>query len=253
MATNAGLNRTEALISVEKLKSRFLFGVDLTDDDGNEIPQDTLEAAIMAAVDILETDLDITITPTTYTERRDYIREDYMNWAYMLLYHFPVISVTSVKAKFPNNADFITFPDDWVVLYKEIGELRLVPVSGSIQSYNIGNAGFLPHMFHWTEVPQFFEFIYVAGFANDAIPVLLNQIIGKLASIEIFHITGDLIAGAGIASYSVGLDGLSQSIGTTSSATNAGYGARIINYLKDIDRGVKLLRRYYKGIQTTVT
>jgi hypothetical protein len=64
---------------------------------------------------------------------------------------------------------------------------------------------------------------------------------------------GDLIAGAGIANFSLSMDGLSESVGTTSSATNSGYGARVIQYR---DRLKKLIlpaiKRSYKTIRTFV-
>jgi hypothetical protein len=72
------------------------------------------------------------------------------------------------------------------------------------------------------------------------------------ASLGPFHVFGDLIGGAGIANVSLSMDGLSQTIGTTSSATNAGYGARIINYLKQLKEQIPLLRRYYKGLRMVV-
>jgi hypothetical protein len=76
--------------------------------------------------------------------------------------------------------------------------------------------------------------------------------VGMIASMGPFNIAGDMIAGAGIASQSIGIDGLSQSVSTTSSATNAGYGARIIQYQKDVKDQIKHLQNYYKGPRLTV-
>jgi hypothetical protein len=73
------------------------------------------------------------------------------------------------------------------------------------------------------------------------------------ASMGALNIAGDLIAGAGIATKSLSMDGLSQSISTTASATNAGYGARILQYNKEIDERMKNLRNYYLGIQMVVS
>ena len=73
------------------------------------------------------------------------------------------------------------------------------------------------------------------------------------ASIGILNIAGDLIAGAGIATKSVSVPGLSQNIGTTSSATNSGYGARIGEYQKELKAMIPNLRRYYgKGTRMVV-
>jgi len=77
-------------------------------------------------------------------------------------------------------------------------------------------------------------------------------VIGKLAAINIFHQLGDIILGAGIASQSLGIDGLSQSISTTSSATNAGYGARITGYLADLKQARVDLKNKYDGNALTV-
>ena len=57
---------------------------------------------------------------------------------------------------------------------------------------------------------------------------------------------GDLLLGAGIASQSISMDGLSTSTGTTSSATNAGYGARAIQYRKRLTMLLKSIRRKYR-------
>jgi len=77
----------------------------------------------------------------------------------------------------------------------------------------------------------------------------LMDLIGKAASIHILNTAGDLIIGAGIANKSTSIDGISASIGTTSSPTNAGYGARIIQLQKDINRMLPVLFRKYNGVQ----
>ena len=90
---------------------------------------------------------------------------------------------------------------------------------------------------------------YLTGFTE--IPTDLLNVIGKTAAINIFHIAGDLILGAGIASFSLGVDGLSQSISSTSSATNAGYGARILGYQDDIKKMMPILIAKYGGFTVT--
>jgi len=58
--------------------------------------------------------------------------------------------------------------------------------------------------------------------------------IGLQAAIHPFNILGDLAIGAGIASMSVSVDGVSRSINTTASAENAAFSARIIQYHKEL-------------------
>ena len=98
-------------------------------------------------------------------------------------------------------------------------------------------------------IPNYWRVRYLTGFTE--IPADLLNIIGKVASINVFHIAGDLILGAGIASFSLGIDGLSQSISSTSSATNAGYGARVIAYQEDVKKLMPILKAKYGGFTVT--
>lgn len=79
------------------------------------------------------------------------------------------------------------------------------------------------------------------------LPGSILHCIGMLASMFVLNPAGDLISGAGIANLSIGIDSLHQTIGTTSSATNAGYGARIIQYAKDLKELLPRIRRFYFG------
>lgn len=94
-------------------------------------------------------------------------------------------------------------------------------------------------------VPAIWHFTYRAGFEPGTAPPDIKHAISMWAAIGVLNIAGDLIVGAGIASKSVSLPGLSQNINTTSSATNAGFGARIIEYQKEIKQLIPNLRRHY--------
>lgn len=76
-------------------------------------------------------------------------------------------------------------------------------------------------------------------------PALIRAI-GLIAALAPLDIAGDLIAGAGVGQFSVGIDGLSQSIATTASATSAGYGARIISYQKQLKDTMGALKAKYR-------
>jgi hypothetical protein len=52
----------------------------------------------------------------------------------------------------------------------------------------------------------------------------------------------------GLASWSVSADGISMSKNSTASATNSGFGARIIQYRKYIREQVPNIRRRYHGM-----
>jgi len=91
---------------------------------------------------------------------------------------------------------------------------------------------------------------YTLVWSMSEIPRDILQVIGWLASMLPLDTAGDLIAGAGIANFSVSLDGYSESVGTTASATNAGYGARILSYQKQLKEAwPRLLARFGPGIR----
>lgn len=83
----------------------------------------------------------------------------------------------------------------------------------------------------------------------DTLPAPLVRAVGLQASTLALGVAGDLIAGAGIATQSTSLDGLSQSIATTASATNAGYGARLGQFERELKGLMKTLRATYRALQ----
>jgi hypothetical protein len=105
---------------------------------------------------------------------------------------------------------------------------------------------------HNNFVPNVFQVDYTAGFLPGKVPYDLVEVIAKTASFGPLNLFGDLLGGAGIASQSVSLDGLSQSINTTSSPMFSGYGARLSQYEKEIAAQMPMLRKYYKGIAMQV-
>lgn len=81
---------------------------------------------------------------------------------------------------------------------------------------------------------------------------LLLQAVGLTAALGILDTAGDLILGAGISSKSISIDGLSESISSTSGVENSGYGARINQYRKRLEDIRKVLLRRYKRMQMMV-
>lgn len=250
----AGLQLLNVL-SVAQLKQRYLFGVDITNDAGAPLPDSVFEHYILAAIETLETELDIPILPTTFeNEKHDYYRGDYQAFTIIQLENYPLISVEEFSVDYPSGQTVVEFPDEWMRLDKHHGLLRIVPTAGTLSQILIGAGGsYLPLIYGGMDyLPDLFTVSYTAGFEEGQIPQNLIDIIGKLAALGPFNIFGDLIAGAGIATLSLSIDGLSQNVGTTSSATNAGYGSRIIQYTKEIKDQLPKLRKYYKGIRMAV-
>jgi len=240
------------VLTVAQLKQRYLFGVNLTNDNGEPLPDEVYEHYILAAIAWMEHELDIKILPTTISrEAHDYYRQDYQEFNILQLDNYPVLSVEEYLVEYPSGQTVVEYPLEWVRIDPDHGILRIVPTAGTLSAVLIGQGGgFLPAIYSgMAHLPDLFKISYTAGFAPGQVPRNILDLIGMFASLGPFNIFGDLIAGAGIASLSLSVDGLSQSVGTTSSATNSGYGARIIQYLKQIQKQVPHLRQYYKGIR----
>lgn len=246
------------IMTVEELKNVFLVGVDLTDDSGAPFPDIMYEFGIRAAIAWAEHVLDLDLRPTTNTERYPYDQQQFQNaWGYIQLDRYPCLAwdstVHSVKMYWPSSDEAYTFPNDWVRLERGSGQINLIPTSGSIGSALMVSGAILPTVLsRYPYLPRTIEVVYGSGFEAGAVPYDIRHIIGMKACFPIFNTAGDLVAGAGIASYSLGVDGLSQSINTTSSSTNSGYGARILQYEREIKQQIPVIKRYYKNVGLAV-
>ena len=242
------------MLTVDQLKSRYLFGIDLTDEKDKEIPRETLQHYINSAISYLEHKLDIVIQPTRIKERYDYRLKDYEYFNFMQLKKRPIIDVIVLKAIFPNNRELVEYPKEWYAIEHESAQLQLVPVEGSFSGLIVTNGGsYVPLIYgtrnYWA---QLFEVEYIAGFCADKIPVLINEMIGLQAAIRVFEILGDIVLGPGIASESVGVDGANTSKGLTASAQFSAFSARIESYKKQMKEYVTVVRKYYNGFAFVV-
>lgn len=237
------------ILTVAELKARYMFGVNLTNDAGDELEDAVFQHYILAAIRSLERWIDVPILPTQYAERHDYYRQDQAAYAFFALDYYPVVSVESFAVKYENTQSLVEYPISWLRIDPDAGHVQLVPGSGNLSEVVIGQSGNLflsTYYLGRTFFPQLYEVTYTAGFAEGKVPRDIIEVVGMLASMGPFNIFGDLIAGAGIANFSLSMDGLSQSIGTTSSATNSGYGSRILQYEKQIKAQVPRIRAFYK-------
>ncbi len=236
------------------IKQDYLFGIPLVDDDGNEYPTRNIDKWIAKSVSWLENELHIKIAPTSISETHDYHLDEYQEFCYIQLYNYPVVSVESLIAEYAGQP-VMTFPADWIHVYKNSGQLQLVPTTGSLSQVLLGqgNGVLLPLITsRLTQMPHLFKVDYTAGFADEAVPGDIVDIIAMKACIGVMNIMGDILLGAGIASQSISIDGLSESIGTTQSAENSAYSARIRQYERQIKTQLPNLRDRYKGIRLAV-
>lgn len=267
-------DESELLISVEYLKEVYLFGVDLTDDEGRPYPDRLFKAYIEAAIGWAEKELDIPLVSRLFKdELHDHYANDYGRWGYFQLRNYPITipegtdigiafdpdtnpSPVKVAFQYPSQNSRVEIQDEWVVTVDDAqsGVIQIVPGQGNIADVLLIPGQLMPLWSGATgRVPGVWRFTYCAGFLPGQLPPDIKHLVSMAAAIGPLNIAGDLIAGAGLANISISVPGLSQSIGTTSSATNSGYGARILEYQKEIKQMLPGLKRYYgKGTKLVV-
>lgn len=186
-----------------------------------------------------------------YTDEEDPYDFDPQEWreyGFVQLRHWPLISVERAVWYSPVKGEIMDMVDnDWIRPYKQFGQLRMFPKGG----FNYGPYSVYGPL--WSGVgarryPGAFEFDYSTGYESaDFIPEGLRAVIGKYATIKALAVVGDGLL-AGFSSQSVSLDGLSESFSSTQSATSAFFGARILQYTKEITEWLKNNRNKFSPI-----
>lgn len=248
------LQKTESLLTVKELKERYLFGIEIKDENGNPWPESAYQNAINSAASILEHDLDISIVPKEVKEKKDYQSNDYWQWGYFQLNEIPVIEVSKLVAVYPQS-NVLDYPVEWFKLQEHDGILRLIP-SGKLSNFAVDAAGsFFPEVFRYNgHVPLVWEVTYRAGML--CVPLIMNQAIGMIAATLALNVAGDLVLRPGIVSQSISMDGLSQSFATSKSPNSHAFSGKITEYRKLLFGDpanpksigiIEILRNYYRG------
>lgn len=247
--------KNKTAISAEELVDRYFFGIPVKDPSGNIMSPEKIQFYINAAIENVEGWLNLKLKKQIIEETLSYNLQDYKHWG-LLPTSYPVIKPISLTG-FLGNVEQIKFPQEWLSS-KKISDglgfhraIYIVPTAGAASHGSVIVSGITPHVgwFGQSTIPNYWTAKYCTSF--ERLPDDILDFAGKLASINIFHQLGDIILGAGIASQSIGIDGLSQSISTTSSATNAGYGARVTGYIDDLKRMKDELESKYDGTVLT--
>lgn len=315
------------VINADLLKNTLLVGINLQDDDGNDYPDELFESAIDQAISVIETELQISITPyKNRGERHDAISQNRRAWWSMMLDKRPLRSIESLAISYGNYPE-TSIPEEWINITSEnASTLSLIPTSATLGTFNFNNAiplliDPISNFTYHDRVPAYFKFDYTSGFNfiekeiiitagntdsalttfgealvdkpnfvielfnNDTdlaisgvtaksfnvsnedfqielsaaqafdvkavvkihtIPPGLIKAITYVAAMLPLDTAGDLLLGAGIAQQNISIDGLSQSISSTASATSAGYGARILSYERQLESTMSSLKQRYK-------
>jgi len=264
------LRKPPLVISARDLRDDYLFGIALADKDGNEMPDRTVEKHIRRAQERIANQVKIDLFPKRYTSITDEADEVALadvvedrydldqltwngNWGFMALRHRPIIEVHRWKMMYGDVARIWEFPSDWFQV-KRFGTIQLTPTAGTLGQMGALRSSnwFLPMLAHGSmskPLPGIHRLSYTAGFTE--IPDDVIDVVAKEACVNVLNVVGDSIL-AGVASMSLSIDGMSESVNTTQSAENALYSARIRMYRPEIKDAIKALREHYHGPMLTV-
>ena len=260
-----GFERVEPLISVDKLKRQFLFGIPLVSQlTGEEMTDDTIKEIIAQAVSDFETATRVPVSPVRIKDRFDFRRPDDLAFSTRQLTRWPVIEVEALHALFPGRMDGrtmpnidpvndpenqaasqeIEYPSSWIEIEGDSGLMRIIPKSGSLVNADISfiaTTGYrsilLGGLKEW---PSLWRVTYRAGFDQDKIPGVVNKLIGTFAAIQVISNCYPALSPAN--SFGIGLDGMSQSIGIQLAQLLM---ARINDLVQDRDRLINQIKMYY--------
>ncbi len=251
---------TGIVLSPRELFSLYLYGINVSSNDGMDFSDENLRFYIEAAQREIENYFNLRIKKQLISGNTSYYRDDYWQQFPIIRTDFPVRDALSLVGML-NKVEQIIFPQSWLRcntntqgMNKRI--ISVVPTGSSTTEVdtNVILTGITTQIGYQTfkNIPWYWDMQYITGFDIDQIPMDLVNVIGMLGSLGFLGIAGDLILGAGIATQSLSVDGLTQSIGSTASATNAGYGARILQYKNQIKDSVKRLKLIYDDVKFVV-
>lgn len=221
--TSGLVTRIETLITPEHLKSRYLKGVDIDDYTSDELKDE-----IMMAINEFELLSGLTVNPVQHSEVLPFDGSLYRSFVYTKTNNGPIQSVQSFTIESSDEKVIYPLPVIWLDMrLAHRRQINIIPLltANTISSANVGLVGggagaflFLRALgnIHW--MPAFWRITYTAGICKEEgkMPVVVNQVIGMTAAIEILSAKQNQIV---FTSQSLSQDSISQSSGGAGTQT----------------------------------
>ena len=246
-------SNSDLAVTPAELLARYFFGIDVVTPDGTPMGDEEISFFIRAAQEEMEHWLNVKMQKQVIEEKLRYTMHELKSWGYIGT-SYPVQKAHSLTG-FLGTIHQIKYPVDWLSskstnagIKDYQNTIHIVPTTDEAEFKTGAFAAIFPHAGVWGQpnIPHYWRVEYCTpGYGGQAD---IQKAIGMLAAMGIFHNLGDIILGAGVASKTISIDNLSESIQTTSSATNAGYGARIINYAKELKEMLPKLKDKYDSV-----
>lgn len=244
------------VMSASELIEEYFIGIPLKTPNGDTIRVEQIKSFIKAAQTQLEDRFDLKLVKQEITESLPFIRRDFQSWGYIEV-SYPVNKPTKLYG-YLNDVMQIAYPPQWLSA-KTSGDAKgyqsrmyIVPGNNAPTSNSVVFAGIIPNLglVGFNMIPDYWRVSYITGF--DKVPQNITQVIGKLASIPMFAILGDVLFGLGLSSKSISIDGLSQSLSSPVSGGNSLFTARVKELTRQLEFEMKILDGVYKDYNFTV-
>jgi len=209
-------------------------------DQSQRLDKAVINNAIASAISWLENNISARIRHSEeIVEHHDYDLDLFNEHMTLTARKYPITTLTSLKLVYGENGATLWDVDRDMIQIKpgsRFGIVNVLPMWGIGINYDPAISLLFPGAVNRRMAPSMFELTYNAGMdgATEDLDMMVVRAIGLRAAVHPFNIMGDIVLGAGIASVSNSIDGLSQSIQTTSSAENSAYSARIIMHRKEL-------------------
>ena len=250
---NASFGKNELVLSPMELKQNYLYGIKIQDHSGQDLSEDMYRINIQSAQEEIENLLAIKFRKQETTENVSFFRDEFQQFGFVRL-SYPIQELVSLDG-YLGTIRQISYPFQW--LSQKISDddknlnrqFYIVPNVGAATTGSLVYNGVIPYIgiSSYDQIPNYWTVSYITGF--NKIPRDLLNLVGKLAAVNILVIAGNLVLGKpGVSTMSLGIDGLSQSLGSGISGQSGAFGGQIKQYLADIQMTLSRVQYTYKGI-----
>lgn len=251
------------VLSVSEFRDSWLWGIPTSSINGGELSDNTIKNKILQAQQFVENFLGVKLMKQYVEESQDFISENFYTWGYIKT-NWPINKPLGLQGRL-NEQTIITYPKEWLCTQKDNSSLASNITNNLYIIPNGMNAVAVSYLavtfsqwfgFHGARIiPNYWFIKYCTGF--DTVPNDIIRLIGLLAAVDVLMLIElgvGIFAGAGssfgMASSSLSLDGMSQSV----SKMNGGniFQNRLKAHVDEIKTTMAQLKYSYGGIRFDV-
>ncbi|AKG36092.1 hypothetical protein [Paenibacillus durus] len=240
----------------DEVRRRWCYGLTLADQFGQTMEDRDILGYLLAAVKDTERQLGIFLKPTIIrcnAEARgleqgvdyeidepayDHDAQRWRNFGFLQLRQRYVSDLSAFKLVAYGgqvSIDFMQYPD-WIKLYKKSSQLHVVTKGEGVPMLGGYPTGYSTAPFAaplLSRTPQVFHVDYTAGLTKEQLTEDIRAVVGKQAAVAVLGVAGDATL-AGVAGYSLTLDGVAESFQSTASAMYGTYSAHITQLQQEV-------------------